>query len=44
MTKEDIIVLCEEAIDRIEEGGELDSKAIFELLHEVRAYLVNQGD
>lgn len=44
MTREDIIVLCEEAIDKIEEGEELDNKAMFELLHEARAYLVNLGD
>ena len=41
MTKEDIIVLCEQAIDRYEE--DLVVKNLLETLHEIRATLINEG-
>lgn len=39
MTKEDLIVLCEEAIDELE--GENKEQQAWKNLHEIRAWLVN---
>ena len=44
MTKEDIIVLCEEIIDGCEDGTKPEAKYLLEALYEVRAYLVNEGE
>jgi hypothetical protein len=40
ITKEDIVVLCEQAIDEYEEG--LQVKYLLYALYEVRAYLINE--
>jgi hypothetical protein len=41
--KEDIIVLCEQAIDGFEEGGErAEVKYLLDTLHEIRALLINE--
>ncbi len=43
--KEDIIVLCEQAIDGYEEGGErAEVKYLLDTLHEIRALLINEGE
>lgn len=42
MTREDLIVLCDEAIDDLEARGHQDSVALNNL-HEIRASLVNEG-
>lgn len=45
MTREDIIVLCEQAIDGYEEGLEkAEVKHLLDTLHEVRAYLINEKE
>lgn len=45
MTREDAIVLCEQAIDGYEEGlGRSEVKYLLDALHEVRAYLINEGE
>jgi hypothetical protein len=44
MTKEDIIVLCEEAIDAYEDGTKPETKYLLETLYEIRAYLVNERE
>ena len=45
MTREDIIVLCEEAIDGYEEGGErAEVKYLLDALHEIRATLINEKE
>jgi len=43
MTKEDVIVLCEEAIAQLEYVG-AEEGTVWNNLLEIRAYLVNQGD
>lgn len=44
MSKEDIIVMCEEAIDGYEEGGErAEAKYLLDALYEIRAGLINEG-
>jgi hypothetical protein len=43
MSREDIIVMCEDALDDLEYNGAENTFAWNTLL-EVRAYLVNQGD
>jgi hypothetical protein len=43
--KEDIIVLCEQAIDDYEEGGErAEVKYLLDAFHEIRALLINEGE
>ena len=44
MTKEDIIVLCEEAIDGYEDGTKPEAKYLLDALYEARAYLINEGE
>jgi hypothetical protein len=43
MTREDMIVLCEEAIAQLEYDG-AEEGTVWDNLLEIRAYLVNQGD
>jgi hypothetical protein len=43
--KEEIIVLCEQAIDGYEEGGErAEAKYLVDVFHEIRALLINEGE
>jgi hypothetical protein len=46
MTKEDVIVLIEEALDLLEDtnkgAGAVDNA--ISVLHEARAYLINEGE
>jgi hypothetical protein len=45
MTNEGIIVLCEQAIDGYEEGGErAEVKYLLDALYEIRATLINKGE
>ena len=45
LTNEDIIVMCEEAIDGYEEGGEkAEAKYLLDALYEIRAGLINEGE
>jgi hypothetical protein len=43
MTREDAIVLCEEAITELEYDGS-ENTAVWNNLIDIRAYLVNQGE
>ena len=43
MTKEDMIVMCEEAITDLE-YNDAENTVAWNTLLEIRAYLVNQGD
>ena len=43
MTREDVIVLCEEAIAQLEYVG-AEEGTVWDNLLDIRAYLVNQGD
>ena len=44
MNKEDLIVLCEHAIDALEDKPYEGLGLALENLYEIRAYLVNGGD
>jgi hypothetical protein len=45
VTREDIIVLCEEAIDGYEAGEErAEVKYLLDALHEIRAGLINEKE
>lgn len=43
MTREDVIVLCEEAIAQLEYEG-IEGGKVWETLLEVRAYLINEEE
>lgn len=45
MTREDVIVICEQAIDGYEEGlDKAEVKYLLSALYEVRAYLINERE
>jgi len=44
MKDEDLIVLCKEAIDRLEDESLPDISIVLEDLHTIRAALVNRGE
>lgn len=44
MTREDIIVLCENSLDTLEQKQGDWIGVVMNNLEEIRAYLVNQGD
>jgi len=43
MSREDMIVMCENSIDQLEYEG-IDEGLVWNTLLEIRAYLVNQGE
>jgi hypothetical protein len=44
MSNEDVIVLAEEAIDKLEDESMPDLSVVLDNLHAIRAELVNRGE